>query len=124
MPFANATMAVSTVSSNLCNSQSFARRARIYDIYYAVCIEKLNITAGEEQILQYAQMPLADDDKHDDSIIYKMFGSGVNAKRVKRDESKISILDRMNKQEAQEYILEKNLSVIQEYKHDIELWKF
>ena len=51
-------------------------------------------------------------------------GTVNNNERIERDERRIRVLERMNESESRTNILKKILSVIQEYMHDIALWRF
>ena len=104
--------------------RSFAKRAKIYDVYYELCIRKIGIGDAEQQILQYVDMTLTNSYKNDDSIISELYGTLDNRERIERDESRIRILERLNEAESRADTVKKNLSVIQEYRHDIAFWKF
>ena len=104
--------------------RSFARRSRIYDVYYELCLGNITVDDAEQQILQYTKMSLTNSHMNDDSIISELYGTSNNRQRVDRDESRIRILERLNETERRSDIVKKNLSVIQEYRHDIALWKF
>ena len=104
--------------------ESFATRARIYDAYYALCIGEISMADAEQEILRYTRMPISDDDMSDDLMIHKFYDPmGKDEQRIRRDESRIKVLKRMNEAERRVYIRKKNSSVIQEYFYDIELWK-
>ena len=111
------------ISAVVFSIQSFSRRAKIYDVYYELCIGEINIDDAEKQILRNVSMTLTNDQDGDDSIISELYASLNNKKRIERDESKLRVLERMNETESRTNILKKNLSVVQEYRYDIELWK-
>ena len=112
------------ISAVVFSIRSFTRRAKIYDVYYELCIGEINIDDAEKQILRNVSMKLPNLYDVDDSIISELYGALNNKERVERDESKLRVLERMNATESRTNILKKNLSVIQEYRHDIALWKF
>ena len=104
--------------------KSFALRARMYDAYYALCIGEISQDEAEREIVRSVQVPLTESDKEDDLIIFNLYDPGTNDEhKVRRDASRIKILKRMNEAENRAHIKKKNLSVIQEYLYDIELWE-
>ena len=104
--------------------RSFATRAMIYDVYYALCIGNIDIERAERQVLQHGKGKLSNAIANDESVILRLYGTHNNNERVQRDESRIHILEYLNDVESDTSLKKKNSSVIQEYKHDIELWKF
>ena len=115
---------IDKISSVVYPIRSFAKRAMIYDVYYALCIGDIDIERAERQILQHGKEKLSDAFANDDSVILKLYGTYNNNERVQRDESRIRILEYLKDVESDISVKRKNSSVIQEYKHDIELWKF
>ena len=104
--------------------RSFATRAMIYDVYYALCIGNIDIERAERQVLQHGKGKLSNAIANDEAVILRLYGTHNNNERVQRDESRIRILEYLNDVESETSLKKKNSSVIQEYKHDIELWKF
>lgn len=105
--------------------QSFYRRAMIYDVYYGVCLETVALSVAEERILEVASMVIDDADikSCDDTISANLSSNQMNG-RVNRDECRIAILQEISESADEQYIRQKNVSVIQEYMYDIELWTF
>ena len=104
--------------------RSFARRVRIYDVYYELCIGSTDVVSAQKEIMRYLKTRLSNEEIEDDSTVEKLYGTSNNRKRVARDQSRVRILERLNEVESRAHIAKKNSSVIQEYKHDIALWKF
>ncbi len=104
--------------------RSFARRARIYDVYYELCIGSTDVVSAEKGIVRHLKTRLSDEEIEEDSTIAKLYGTSNNKQRIARDRSRVRILERLNEVESRAHIVRKNSSVIQEYKHDIALWKF
>ena len=96
----------------------------IYDVYYALCIGNIDIERAERQVLQHGKGKLSKAIANDESVILRLYGTRNNNERVQRDESRIRILEYLNDVESDTSLKKKNSSVIQEYKHDIVLWKF
>ena len=108
---------VDEISAVVHQVRSFAKRAMIYDVYYALCIGKIDIQRAEGKILKYLNKKLNDTVANDDSIVFKLFGTHNDNERVQRDESRIRILEYLVNEERDAVVKKKNLSVIQEYKN-------
>ena len=75
---------------------SFSRRARIYNIYYEICIGSTNITAAQKEITGHIKIRLTNEEITNDSIISKLYGTSNNEQRIVRDEARIRILEQLN----------------------------
>lgn len=107
------------------NVRSFYKRAKMYDVYYSVCIDQVTVTVATKKMSEIAIMKITDGDviRHDRNIAMR-FSSANDDDKVERDQSRIRLLQLINTREKEKYIVDKNLSVIQEYRHDIDLWRF
>jgi len=115
---------VRRIYSAVGDNPSFYRRSLIYDIYYGVCIGIISVTDAENWIVDIWSQPIEEDIQSLDRSILEKFTSEDNSDREIRDKSRIRVLNLINLQETQDYIIKKNRSVIQEYKYDIELWEW
>ena len=104
--------------------QSFYKRARICDIYYSVCMNKTDLPAVNVEIVHIFGMRLDEPIEREDGIVHSNLTSARKSDKIARDESRIKLLLLANGNSPESHIERKNLSVIQEYKYDIELWKF
>lgn len=107
------------------NVKSFYKRAKMYDVYYGICIDQITVTVALKKMSEIAKMKIVEQivNRHDRNISMR-FSSANDDDKVERDQSRIRLLQLINAREKVKYIIEKNLSVIQEYHHDIDLWRF
>lgn len=61
--------------------------------------------------------------QHDRGVAIR-FSFVNDDEKVEWDLSRIQLLQLINDREVRQYVVDKNLSTILEYRHDIELWKF
>ena len=106
------------------NVRSFYKRTRMYDVYYGVCVNKITTSNALKAMTSIIERKITDRtiNQHDRNVALRLSGATDNAK-AERDLSRISLLQIINGNETRKYIVDKNLSVIQEYRHDIELWR-
>ncbi|MDE0392927.1 MAG: hypothetical protein OXI57_12760 [Rhodospirillales bacterium] len=106
------------------DNPSFYRRSLTYDIYYGACIGRISVTDAENWIDYILSQPIEENIQSLDREIREKFTSEDNSDRAIRDKNRIRVLNFINLQETQDYIIKKNRSVIQEYTYDIELWEW
>lgn len=104
--------------------QSFYKRAKIYDIYYSVCMNEMNPLSADDEIMRILGLTLDGSIEREDRIVHSKLTSADKNDKIARDESRIRLLLLANVNTPENRITRKNSSVIQEYKYDIELWKF
>ena len=115
---------VRKIYSVVWDNPSFYRRSLIYDIYYGVCIGRISVTDAENWINDTWSQPIEENILSLDREIREKYASEDNSDRAIRDKNRIRVLNLINLQETQDYIIKKNRSVIQEYTYDIELWEW
>ena len=115
---------VRQIYSAVGGNPSFYRRSLIYDIYYGVCIGRISVTDAESWIIEIWTQPIEENIQSLDTKIREKYTSEDNSDRATRDKNKIRVLNLINLQEAQDYVIKKNRSVIQEYTYDIEFWEW
>ena len=115
---------VGQIYSVVGDNASFYRRSLIYDIYYGVCIGRISVTDARGWITDIWLQPIAENIQSLDRKIREKLTSEDNSDRAIRDKNRIRVLNLINLQETQDYIINKNRSVIQEYTYDIELWEW
>ena len=114
---------VKQIYSVVGDNPSFYRRSQIYDVYYGVCIGRVSVADAEKWIIDIWSQPIEENIQSIDREVREKYTSEDNSDRAVRDKSKIRVLNLINLQETQDYIIKKNKSVIQEYTYDIELWE-
>ena len=108
--------------------KSFYKRSRIYDVYYGVCVQKINAVNAEKLISRILNQKItntgivSEDNKVFENFALPMYPSN-DKNRAVRDRSRVRLLHQINDRTDEQYIIDKNRSVIQEYLYDIELWE-
>ena len=115
---------VKQIYSVVRSNRSFYLRSRVYDIYYGVCIERISVRDAEVRITDVVGERVGEHLLTLDESIEANYTSNKNSVRAVRDKDRIGVLNVINLQEVEQYTIAKNRSVIQEYKHDIELWEW
>ena len=115
---------VKQVYSVIRTERSFYRRARIYDVFYGLCVGRIPQNEAEIKIVRIMEQPIEQNIQSMDNIVYSKFISHNMHDKAERDRNRINILNRVNARETESYVVLKNKSVIQEYTYDIELWEW
>ena len=111
------------------HEHSFYKRSRIYDVYYGVCVQKINAANAEKLISRIFNQEitnsaiLSEDKNVHERFALPMYQSN-DKDRALRDRSKVRLLRLINDSTDEKYIIKKNLSVIQEYLYNIEMWEW
>ena len=82
------------------------------------------MTEAQREITYISEQAIEEYIQSLDSKIYAKLSLEDNSDRATRDKDRIGVLDVIILQESQDYIIEKNRSVIQEYNYNIELWEW
>lgn len=100
--------------------RSFSTRALMYGAYYSVCIGTISVGEAEPRLLELVTMARDATLGAEDAIIARHYGTMDEAVRAVRDKNKVAVLEAFAGRLPDGY----RRSIIQEYRHDIELWEW